>query len=171
MWQVVPKFVLYISMAYGYMDGQNSLSGLVSQNSSDLIEMVPVVASHVTGQVADTDFAPLSMYAEAVPLIHGKSSQHAQIGFAEQTEHFQGLFGPPGGVVAEPGPKILVETRQIYPAMLKHLAIAPRTREFIFGKMRENLAHRPLAGRRAGCEACPRNPSNSFREGGISLLF
>ena len=106
-----------------------------------LLDVIDVMACHVCAQFAHRHLAPLRMDAVALPLPRTKVLKHSQIGFAQQPKHRQRIRGIPRGVVSNLCPHILIEAGQIQTIPLDHLAIPPRTREFILGEMSKNLRH------------------------------
>src|ERR1041385_2196642 len=82
--------------------------------------------------------------------------EHAQIGLAEQAEHFERVARIPRIVVAEPGPLILIETQERRAVVLDHLPVAPTARQLVLGRVGQNRADGPFAGRANCSTARPR---------------
>ena len=117
---------------------------VAGENPFNLEDVVDVVGGHVTGEVSDGDGAAFGMMAWGGPLLRCETGQKAQIGFAEQAEHFDGVAQSPGCVIAELRPQILIEAHESDAREFNHLAITPTGGQFVFGEMGNNFENRPF---------------------------
>ena len=83
----------------------------------------------------------------------GESGEKAEVGFAQEAEHLDGILGVPGVVVAASGPFLLVEAGQGDAGVLEHLAVSPTGAELVLGEMGQNCHDTPLAGRGRAAES------------------
>lgn len=138
---------------------------------TDLGDVVGIVANHVGGELADGDAAAFGVDSEALPLLRGERAKEVQIGFAEQPVESEGVLRISGGVVAQIGPEVLIESGEGSAAVFDHLAIAPGGGDFVFGEVGDDFSDRPLAGCGSAREPVGGDAGDEFGEdcGGLRL--
>src|SRR5215467_4783038 len=96
-----------------------------SQDGTDLLDVIGVMAGHMDGQVPDRDAATLVMDARAFPLFRRDLFQKLQVRVAKQPEKCERLMGHTRAIVSHSRPQILIKSHQLESAVFHHLTIAP----------------------------------------------
>jgi N-acyl-D-aspartate/D-glutamate deacylase len=126
------------------------------QNALDLLDVGGVVFRHVAREVRYRHVAAFGVGAPALPLLRCESGEQAQVGFAQEAEHLDGLLDIPRVVPAAPGPLLLIEAGQGDAGIFEHLAVSPTAGEFVLGEMCQDGYDTPFAG-------CGRPPESRCR--------